>query len=86
MKQFGWIFTVLFFFAGLVYAGTGEPIKNDVPAWNDISIRQSHISVNGSYRLRGEFQDEYDIKTYGTGDCEDFLLSRLRLNFMDLCG
>ncbi|MGQ9689312.1 MAG: hypothetical protein ACUVXF_11080 [Desulfobaccales bacterium] len=35
--------------------------------------------MNGSYRLRGEWQDEFHVKTYGTGKTEDFLLSRLRL-------
>lgn len=81
LKQIRWTFAVLVVFVYPIHAGTGELLKNHVPAWKDISIGQSYISVNGSYRLRGEFQDEYDIKTYGTGDCEDFLLSRLRLNF-----
>ncbi len=37
------------------------------------------ISVNGSYRLRGELQNEFNIKNFATGRIEDFLLSRLRL-------
>ncbi len=36
--------------------------------------------MSGTYRLRGEVQDGFDIKTYGTGRREDYLLSRLRLD------
>jgi hypothetical protein len=38
------------------------------------------LSIGGTYRLRGEFLDGYNIKTYGTGTHEDYLLSRLRLD------
>jgi hypothetical protein len=81
MKKFGWIFTVLVFSANLAYGGTVALLKSDAPAWKDIEIGQSQLSIGGTYRLRYEFQNEYNIKTYGTGDHEDFLLSRLRLNF-----
>jgi hypothetical protein len=39
------------------------------------------LSIGGTYRLRGEFLDGFNIRTYGTGTCEDYLLSRLRLEF-----
>lgn len=45
-------------------------------SWN---LGQTTLSLSGSYRLRGEFQDEFNIKDFGTGQVEDFLLSRLRL-------
>ena len=37
------------------------------------------FSLSGTYRLRGEVQDSFNIRAYGTGACEDYLLSRLRL-------
>jgi hypothetical protein len=39
------------------------------------------LSIGGTYRLRGEFLDGFNIRTYGTGTREDYLLSRLRLDF-----
>lgn len=39
------------------------------------------LSLSGTYRIRGEFQDGFNIRTYGTGTHEDYLLSRLRLEF-----
>jgi hypothetical protein len=41
---------------------------------------KSEFVVNGNYRTRGEVQQGYNIKTYGTEDDETYLLSRLRLN------
>lgn len=40
------------------------------------------FSFSGSYRLRGEIQNEYNIKKYATGVPEDFVLSRLRADFV----
>jgi len=37
------------------------------------------VSISGTYRLRGEVQDGFNIRAYGTGMREDYLLSRLRL-------
>jgi len=46
----------------------------------DSHILQSDvISIGGTYRLRGEIDDEFNVKKYGTGTQDDFLLSRLRL-------
>ena len=42
-------------------------------------IQNDIISIGGTYRLRGEIQDEFNVKKYGTGTQDDFLLSRLRL-------
>lgn len=39
------------------------------------------LSIGGTYRLRGEFLDGFNIRTYGTGTHQDYLLSRLRLDF-----
>jgi len=80
MKQFGWIFIVFFLSAHLVYAGTLGPLKSDDTPWKDLRIRQAYLSIGGTYRLRSEFQDEYNIQEYGTGENEGFLLSRLRLD------
>jgi len=38
------------------------------------------FSIGGTYRQRGEVQDGYNIRAYGTGTSEDYLLSRLRLD------
>jgi len=74
-------FLALILFVQSAFGGTEELPKSDAPAWKDISIGEYHLSIGGTYRLRYEFQDEYDIKKYGTGDHENFLLSRFRLNF-----
>jgi len=46
------------------------------PAGPDNAIA---FSLAGTYRLRGELQDGFNIKTYGTEAGEEYLLSRLRL-------
>lgn len=38
------------------------------------------LSLAGTFRLRGELQDEFDVKTFGTGVREGYILSRLRLD------
>jgi len=38
------------------------------------------FGFTGTCRLRGEVQDGFNIRTYGTGRREDYLLSRLRLD------
>lgn len=38
------------------------------------------LSFAGTYRLRGESLDGFNVKTYGTGAREDYVLSRLRLD------
>ena len=48
---------------------------------NEQSEKTKLLSIGGTYRLRGEVQDGFNIKTYGTGTREDYLLSRLRLDF-----
>lgn len=45
-------------------------------SWN---IGHTTLSLSGCYRLRGEFQKEFNIKNYRTNQIEYFLLSRLRL-------
>ena len=39
------------------------------------------LRLSGSLRLRYEHQSNYNIKRYGIGKSDDFLLTRLRLNF-----
>jgi len=48
---------------------------------NKQSEKAKLLSLGGTYRLRGEIQDGFNIRTYGTGRHEDCLLSRLRLDF-----
>jgi len=47
--------------------------KNDQPGKSKL------FSIEGTYRLRGELLDAFNIRAFGTGAQEDFLLSRLRL-------
>lgn len=39
-----------------------------------------NFTISGTYRIRGEVQDEFNVKTYGTGTQENYLISRLRLH------
>ena len=41
---------------------------------------KSELVISGTYRLRGEIQQNFNAKTYGTDGSEDFILSRLRLD------
>jgi len=50
--------------------------ENNQSSWH---IGKTILSLSGTYRLRGELQDEFHVKTFGTGNTEDFLLSRLHL-------
>ncbi|HEC99700.1 MAG TPA: hypothetical protein ENN18_04890 [Proteobacteria bacterium] len=53
--------------------------KKDYP-WKGIKLGPAILDISGTYRLRGEMQDETNIRTYGTGTKEDYILSRLRLD------
>lgn len=53
--------------------------KSSYP-WKGIRLGSCILDIGGTYRLRGEVQDEHNIKTYGTGTQEEYLLSRLRLD------
>lgn len=77
------IFPALLFLIMLVLhpspACIGQTIKySEINHWS-WHIGKTTLVLSGSYRLRGERQDEFHVKTYGTGKTEDFLLSRLRL-------
>ncbi|MBN1561392.1 alginate export family protein [candidate division KSB1 bacterium] len=52
----------------------------NTPPRHHLILGSAEISLNGSYRLRAETQDAYNIKSYGTARTENFLLSRLRLD------
>ncbi len=80
-RHLGRIFPILLLSVHLAYAGTEGVAKSNAPVWKNISIGDSQLSRGWSYRHRYEFQDGYDIKVYGTGEEEDFLLARLRLDF-----
>lgn len=46
------------------------------------AISQSdNFSFSGSYRLRGEVMNDYNIKSFATGKQDDFVISRLRADF-----
>lgn len=49
---------------------------------NHLSVQKgkSELIISGTYRLRGENQQHFDAKNYGTDGNETFLLSRLRLD------
>ncbi|MFH0728551.1 MAG: alginate export family protein [Pseudomonadota bacterium] len=54
----------------------------DLPKGNDLGGKsEPSFSVSGALRLRSEFQDEFTIKQYATGGSEDYLLTRLQVNF-----
>jgi len=57
------------------FAWTGVPDDSA----NTQLEKTKFFSISGTYRLRGEVQDEFDIRAYGTGTRENYLLSRLRL-------
>jgi hypothetical protein len=74
--------SIMLFMLSVPTYGQDETIskQNDYP-WKDIKIGEGILKIDGEYRLRGEAQKKFNIKTYGIEKTEDFLLSRLRLNF-----
>jgi len=67
------ILIALLFCPASGYCTVADETKYSHILQNDI------ISIGGTYRLRGEIDDEFNVKKYGTGTTDDFLLSRLRL-------
>jgi hypothetical protein len=61
----------------LLYGQVSGDTQNDQPK------KAKLFSIGGTYRLRGELQDGFNIRAFGAGTQEDYLLSRLRLE-MDL--
>lgn len=45
-----------------------------------LKMGRTTITISGNYRLRGELQDEFQVKTFATGHTERFLLARLRFD------
>jgi len=45
-----------------------------------IRLGTTTLYINGTYRIRGEVQDKFNVKTYGIGTKEDYVISRLRLH------
>jgi len=73
MKLFVIILIALLFCPASGYGTVADETKYSHIIENDV------ISIGGTYRLRGEIDDEFNVKEYGTGTQDDFLLSRLRL-------
>lgn len=55
-------------------------VQDDEGEKNINDIKHTTFTIGGTYRLRGEVQDKFNVKTYGTGTQEDYLISRLRLH------
>jgi len=71
------ILATLFIFLSPGYAEQPESLQeNNQCSWH---IGNITFSLSGTCRLRGEVQDDFNIRAYGTGSREDYLLSRLRL-------
>ncbi len=68
---------ILPFLAGLVLALGAQAPEGEA---RDRQGRAVALSLAGAYRLRGELLGEFNIKTYGTGTHQEFVLSRLRLD------
>ena len=73
MKIFVIILLVLLLCPATGYTSMTDETQGSHILQNDI------ISIGGTYRLRGEIDDEFNVRKYGTGTRDDFLLSRLRL-------
>lgn len=52
-----------------------------VEKFSMIYAQEIKFNLSGSYRMRGEIQNDYSIKKYATGVLDDFVLSRLRADF-----
>jgi len=48
--------------------------------YKNINVGPAKVSYGGTYRMRGEYDNNYDIKKYGSAGDDSFLLSRLRLD------
>jgi hypothetical protein len=57
----------------------GRPAYQAGGANDDRDTKTARFRFEGTYRLRGERQDGFNLRSYGTGAGDDFLLSRLRL-------
>ena len=62
------------------FSQSGNPVKPKGQVPLSFQRGKSVFEISGNYRLRGEVQHNYNVKTYATGENESFLLSRLRLN------
>ena len=52
--------------AVLFSPAAGYTSMTDLPQDSHI-LQNDIISIGGTYRLRGEIDDEFDVKKYGTG-------------------
>ncbi len=74
------ILIILLFIQAILSFSQNDTTKKEKKQ-NPLSFTKgkSEFLISFNYRLRGEMQQDYNIKTYGTGVNETFLLSRLRL-------
>jgi hypothetical protein len=76
--------TILLMFllsATLSLASAQENSGRKADEQKSIQLGKVILFWDGEYRLRYEWQDHYNIEAYGTTGQEDFLLSKLQLNF-----
>lgn len=71
IKNFLLIF--LFYFSIFSYQCFAEETEFKHLIENDL------LTIGGTYRLRGEITDNFNISNYGTGKKDSFLLSQLRV-------
>ncbi|PIP41745.1 MAG: hypothetical protein COX19_02770 [Desulfobacterales bacterium CG23_combo_of_CG06-09_8_20_14_all_51_8] len=57
----------------------GTAAARDQP-YTHIQFGPADISLGGEYRLRGEYDNNFDIKKYAPENDDDFVLSRLRFD------
>lgn len=78
MKRILVFVLILLGFNGFTQNDNSPKLKDQ----NHLSFQKgkSELIISGTYRLRGEIQQNFNAKTYGELGKETFLLSRLRLN------
>jgi len=54
--------------------------KDEENVRRGIGLGTTTLYISGAYRIRGEVQDNFNVKAYGTGIEEDYVISRLRLH------
>jgi hypothetical protein len=73
-------FFILTGFALSAFSQNENPTKPKGQNLLSFQKGKSEFVLSGTYRLRGELQQNFNVKSYGTDGNEDFLLSRLRLD------
>jgi hypothetical protein len=71
--------SILMMIIQVVFVGEAVALF-DCISYKHYKIGSAEIDLGGEYRLRGEDQNNFNIKTYAPEADDDFVLSRLRLN------